>query len=135
MIQTSGFAAEDDESGDDRIYFPWECSCGVVCETQVEKEVHRTEAHGVPQKRLNSLEQGEFVELVQTADSVTGLADRLDWSVQRLLRVLGMYGLEDTVTGDGLPDNPTTSADLLQLGDEAGSGEPRQAETEVSPDA
>jgi len=135
MIQTSGFAAEDDESDDDRIHFPWECSCGVVCDSYYQKLIHRTEAHGGPQKDFNFLKQGEFIELVQTADSVKGLADRLDWPTQRLLRVLGFYGLDDAVAGDGLPDNPTTSADLLQLGDEAGSGERRQAETEVSPDA
>jgi hypothetical protein len=135
MIQTSGFAADDDESDDDRICFPWVCSCGVVCETQLERDIHRTEAHGAPQKRLNSLEQGEFAELVREADSVKELAESLDCSTSRTLRILGTYDLEDAVTGNGLPDDLTAATDLLQLGSEAGPGERRQADDEVSPDA
>jgi hypothetical protein len=135
MIQASGFAGDDDEVDDDLITFPWECSCGVVCEGKLEREVHRTEAHGVPQKRLNSLEQGEFVDLVRKADSVTGLAESLNYQTHKTLRILGIYGFENAVAGDGLPNDPTATTDLLQLGDEAGSDERQQAETEVSPDA
>jgi len=135
MIQTSGFAAGDGESDDDRIHYPWVCSCGVVCQTQLEREIHRMEAHGDPQTRLNSLKQGKFVDLVRKVDSVTGLAESLDCSTNRTLRILGIYGLKGAVAGDGLPDDPTTTTDLLQLGSEAGPGERQQADKEVSPDA
>jgi len=133
MIQTSGFADDDNESDDDRIFFPWVCSCGVACESQLERVIHRTEAHGVPQAKLNSLAQGEFLKRVRTSDSVTELAQSLNVGTEKTLRMLGIYGIE--YAGGGLPDDPTASADLLQLGPEATPGERRQAGAEVSPDA
>jgi hypothetical protein len=132
-MQTSGFAADDGEADDERRSYPWVCSCGIACEDRLAWNIHRTEAHGVPQKNHNSLAQGEFLERVRTSDSVTELAQSLNVGTEKTLRMLGIYGVE-YVSGS-LSDDPTASADLLQLGPEAGPDERRRAETEVSPDA
>jgi hypothetical protein len=132
-MQTSGFAADDAEADDERRSDPWVCSCGVACEDRLEWNIHRTEAHGVPQKHHNSLTQGEFLERVRNSDSVTELAASLNVGTEKTLRMLGIYGVE--YVGGSLPDDPTASADLLQLGPEAGPGERQRAGAEVSPDA
>ncbi|QLD84588.1 hypothetical protein HWV23_02305 [Natronomonas halophila] len=113
-VQTKGFAdAPDDTSEEEPTSYPWVCRCGVVCSNAFEKGIHRTEAHGVPQARLDYLEPGEFQEKVDDASTVSELAENLGWSTERVLRALGIYGFDGAVAGDGLPDDPTTACDLL----------------------
>jgi len=121
-IQTQGFASDEDDEDDDHIYYPRTCSCGVVCGNSLERAIHRTEAHRVPRSELGSLQPGEFKTLIAQSDTVPELADALGWSCERTLRVLGIYGFEDAITGGNLPDDPAASEDLLRLGPEASEG-------------
>jgi len=121
-IQTQGFAGDDDESDhkdDNHICYPHVCSCGVVCEDELSRQIHRTEAHGAPQAKFGHLQPGEFETLVAQSETVSELADALESGYERTLRALGIYGFEDVVTGGERPDDPAASEDLLRLGPDA----------------
>ena len=127
-IQTRGFASdEDNKDGDGEVCYPYVCSCGVVCKDNLARRIHRTEAHGTPQGDLGYLQPGEFETLVRQSDTVSELADALEWQQERTLRALGIYGFEDATTGGDIPDDPAAREDLLRLGPDA--------KERVSPDA
>jgi hypothetical protein len=99
-----------DETGTGR--YPCECRCGVVCEDSLDWAIHRLEVHGVSQSRLDYLDPGEFESLVEAADTVRDLADDLDWSLRRTLRVLSAYGLGDVVGPSDVELSAVTDVDL-----------------------
>lgn len=81
--------------------YPTDCGkCGAPLEGSVEESVHRTEEHGNPQVDLGYLEQGEFAAIVEDAESVNEIVGEVSFSFEKVLRLLGVYGLEDVVGGD-----------------------------------
>lgn len=94
----------DDESEGE---YPKECSCGVMLHGGLEESIHRTEEHDTPQSSTGYLEAGEFERTVEEADSPQDVADALDWGVERVLRALAIYGLDDL-----LVDSDRSLADI-----------------------
>jgi len=72
--------------------------CDIVCESSVEWDVHRTEAHDAPQSTLG-LEPGEFEGIVEAADEVSDIVEAVSFGPEKTLRLLGVYGLEDVIGG------------------------------------
>jgi hypothetical protein len=92
---------EEKERESEPKVIPDKCACGVACDGLLEWTVHRTEAHGIKQRRLDYLEPGEFPEIVASSETVAEAADRLGWRSTRVLRVIGVYGIDDLLFGDG----------------------------------
>jgi len=84
--------ADTDESGET---YPYECSCGVTLHDGLEDDIHRTEEHGASRGSVGYLEPGEFEQTVEEAASPQDVADALGWGVERVLRALAIYGLDD----------------------------------------
>lgn len=103
--------------------FPRDCGeCGVSCDSSLEWKVHRVEEHDVD--LADHTDPGEFEEIVERADSLSDIVDDTGWSPTKVLRVLGVYGLDDLVVGgdvelsdlsewefDGIETGDTTAAD------------------------
>jgi len=88
-------ADDDVDEPDDGESYPKECSCGVMLHGGLEEAIHRTEEHDTPQSSTGYLEPGEFERTVEKANSPQDVADALDWGVERVLRALAIYGLDD----------------------------------------
>jgi len=96
---------EDDETEQEseepeRDTFPRDCHCGATLQDSLALAIHRTEKHGVPQATLGHLEPGEFEAIVEDAESVKDIVDELGRQPEWVLRVLGLYGLDDVVATD-----------------------------------
>lgn len=134
----NGAAAEDEsgETGDGDSAFPRKCHCGATLETSLELAIHRTEEHGVPQATLGHLEPGEFEETVRDADGIHDLVDAVDWSRERTLRMLGIYGIQDAIGGsdedDGTVSQRPTSVTATDGGPAAADGQSSNPSTTAS---
>ncbi|PSQ44458.1 hypothetical protein BRD17_04025 [Halobacteriales archaeon SW_7_68_16] len=103
-----GTGAGDEESGET---FPRDCRCGATLEDSLELAIHRTEEHGVPQALLGHLDPGEFEEIVREAEGIQDVIDEVDWSSERTLRIIGMYGLGDVISAAPGTDNDVESVE------------------------
>jgi DNA-binding MarR family transcriptional regulator len=92
-------SSDDDPTAEDGGEWTDRCGkCDAEFDSTLAYALHRTEVHGVPRNEVG-LEPGEFAEQVSDMDSIADLADGLDWGTERVLRTLGMYGLDDAVVG------------------------------------
>jgi len=94
---SGGTTADDTDPGG----FPC-IECDDAFDSGFARDIHRTEAHGKKQAYLGWLEPGEFETAVENAEQPSDIADALDWSTERVLRGLGIYGLEDVIGPNGV---------------------------------
>lgn len=81
---------------------PAQCGdCGRSFDGTLERNVHRVEEHGHFLAE-HPLGPGEFQETVADADGLEDIADATGFSSEKVLRLLGIYGLEDVVGPDGI---------------------------------
>jgi hypothetical protein len=109
---------DDADDGTDSHGQVRECECGQTFDGRLEYTIHRTEAHESPQRRLDYLEPGEFEEAVEAADSVQDVADAVGWSTARVLRVLGIYGID--IVDEDVELSDINDVDFDGVGDVAG---------------
>lgn len=122
-----GDPVHEQPEGDDEST-PRTCGCGVVCETHPEYVVHRVEAHGVERTRHPG--PGEFEAIVEEADSVSEIANEAGWTNQKVLRMLGVYGLGDVVGGD-VELSDLSEWEFEGVGTDPGAGDPDQQPTDL----
>lgn len=113
--------------------FPRECHCGVTLENSLELAIHRTEEHDVPQAALGRLELGEFKSIVEEADALADVVDEVGWSLEKTLRVIGSYDLDDAV-GRGTETAVAEESAAADGGPETDDTEPAPVEEPVETD-
>jgi hypothetical protein len=97
------------------------CGCGERFDDAFEYSIHRTEYHEEPQGVLGYLDAGEFETVVEAADSIQEIARAVDWSTERVLRALNIYGLEEIVGPSDVELSDITDVDVIQAVDPATS--------------
>lgn len=122
----------DQEDGDREWTFPRDCHCGATLQDSLELAIHRTEEHGVPQASLDHLEPGEFEAIVEDAASIQDIVAELGRSTERVLRMLGLYGLGDVVGATDMELSDIT--DFEFEGIDAGAGDEHDAAGEQGSD-
>lgn len=112
----------NDEDDDDEIEaseYERQCGCGRVFDDSFAYAIHRTEDHNSPTSALGYLEPGEFATIVEDSSSVQEVSTETDWSTERVLRALNIYGLEEIVGPSDVQLSDITAVDVLEEVDPA----------------
>ena len=114
--------AEETDAEDAPASSRWDIDCERCDELDSDEEplrwrIHRTEAHGI--QYSDYLEQGEFDQAVDEADSIRDLAVAIGRSYQLTIKLLNIYGYEDRIETAGGGGGSVTDFEFDDTDDQA----------------